>query len=385
MKGSLARRLAVAVTVVIVIVDIVLIGTAVRSATGGSRAAASASAARTGTVAYPAPEMITPTRRGVALPTTAVIVPGASPALPEPGAVPASPTSASPTSAVPTSTAPTPEIAVLGESRTVDEPEPTPPAIAVIPAPLPPAGDSDTAAQPLLAVAPGGVVIRATRGRCPADGTAVIELSPDLGRTWTPLSSAVAQVLGVDAARGELRIVATDRSCRPIARHSTDGGASWQAGALNGIWYLSPDAEADQVLGPALVSTVGCVPRSLAATDDDHAAVVCADGTVRVTDDAGDRWDEAAATAGVLALSGVGAGHALARVEGCAIAVLRTAGGAVTGSPGPCLDELVGSAGRPGADVPAAIAAAGAVVVAQVGSTFLVSTDSGATWSAPAP
>lgn len=365
MTGSLARRLAVAVTVVIVIVDIVLIGTAVRGATG-SRASGPASAARTGTPAYPAPEMIVPTRLGASMRPSPVPAPRSSPAVAAPRSSPA--------------TAPT--IEVLGESRTVGEES----APLAVPLPGLPRGDDDAASRPLLAVSPDGAVIRATRGSCPADGSAGLEISADLGRTWTPVASSAAQVLRVDAmGGGDLRIVATDRSCRPVARHSTDGGETWQPGGLSGIWYLSPDSDADQVLGPALVSTVGCVPHALAATDDEHAAVSCADGTVRVTDDGGDDWREVAGLSGVTSLvfTGDGDGYALAAADGCATAVLRTSGQPDGWSTVACLDEAVAPAAI-GTRPQAAIAAAGTVVAVQIGAVFLLSTDAGATWTDPA-
>lgn len=368
MTGSLARRLAVALTVGIVIVDIVLIGAAVRGTTG-SRAAAPATILRTGSPAYPAPEMIAPTRPGASMRTVPVPAPRATPA-------------------------DAPTIEVLGESRSVGE-EPAPvsrvaPAAGAAPptAVAPPRGDESATSRLLLAISPDGTVIRATRGSCPADGGATIELSADFGRTWFTLASTVAQVLRVDATGGgNLRVVATDLSCRPVASRSADGGAGWQPDGLSGVWYLSPDSDADQVLGPGLVSSVGCVPRSLSAPDDDRAAVSCADGTVRVTSDGGDHWRNVPGLSGVtsVAFTAAGGGFALASVDGCAAAVLRAAGQMTGWRATACLDALAGSATAAGGVPPQmAIAASGTVVAAQLGTVFTLSTDSGANWTAAA-
>lgn len=360
MTGSLARKLAVAVSAVIVIVDIALIGTAVRGASG-SRSAVSSSAART--VAYPAPEMVVPTRPGASVRATPAPAAPARPAV----VVPPRP-----------SPSPAPTIEVLGESMTV-EAEETPDPVAVV---VPAAAADDAAGRALLAIGPDGLVLRATRGSCPADGSATVALSADFGRTWAPLAGDLAQVLGVEAASdGTLRVIATDRSCRPLERHSSDGGATWQAGPLAGLWYLSPDSESEQVLGPALLSDVGCVPHALAAAGRDRAAVACADGTVRVTDDAGDAWRQAPAVSGVVSLAFADGGYALARTGDCASAVLRARDWAGTWTRVACLDDLVPD-GVPKTDRAfAAIAAAGPVLAAQIGPAFVISTDSGSTWT----
>lgn len=361
MTGSLARKLAVAVTAVIVIVDIALIGTAVRGASG-SRASVSSSSART--AAYPAPEMVVPTRLSASVRLTpAHQAPARTTPAPAPVITP------------PPSAKEGPTIEVLGESKSVEE-DTASAAVAV-----PVTTSDDAAARVLLAVGAGGLVLRATRGACPADSSATLELSTDSGRTFTPLTGEIAQVLRVDVtSRGRAQVIATDRSCRPLERHTLDGGATWQSGELTGVWYLSPDSDADQVLGPSLVSEVGCVPRTLTAPDDEHAAVACVDGTVRFTGDAGDHWRKVAGLDGVGALTFATAadGYALVTASDCESAVERTSDGGATWTRVGCLDSVLPSVS---ADAPTAIAAAGRVLAVQVGPTFLLSTDSGGTWA----
>lgn len=363
----MARKLAWLFAVVIVIVDVVLITTALRHS-AASRAA-QPSANRGVQAIFPAPEMVTPTR--------------SAPATASPPA-PAGPDGAGPGDVVPIpfgpvrtmSTTPAPStsagIQVLAESRT----EETTPIATMSPAPpapgraaaRPPASD-----RVLLGVTRDGFVIRAHRGTCPAATPTDIAVSRDGGRTWERIEAAAPQIVRVGAASGgALWFVGTDASCRPIQRNSPDGGVTWRGGSVSGIWYLSPDAEATQVISPQLVADVGCVPLALAGIDPRRAIVACADGLIRGTGDAGDSWTTLSALPGAVSLAFAGPtdGYALAAVADCPARVLHTVDGGRTWRHGVCLT------GRE----PRAIAADGDTVAAQVGSNLFVSIDAGRTW-----
>jgi hypothetical protein len=353
----MARKLAWLFVALIAIADLVLISTVLHSP--GSSKAAAPSSGRT-TAAYPAPEMITPTRAGNGSAAAGPPV-VAAPNLPN-GAAPAPPPSEP--------AAPTEGIQVLGESRVADA-EPTP-------APVPSAGadgpgGASWAGPILLDVDDDGTIVRAARGACPSPVAAPLSLSLDGGASWMPVDAGVPQILGIGAAgAGATWYVGTDQSCRPVARESADAGSSWRPGSVAGRWYLNPDRESTVVASPRLVADVGCVPLDLAAIDARRAAVACADGEVRVTGDGGDSWTVVAALPGVAAVTFATAdrGFALVAEASCRARVLRTEDGGATWTSTACLGD----------STPRAIAAAEGIVVAQTGSDLVVSRDGGATW-----
>jgi hypothetical protein len=353
----MARKLAWLFVALIAIADLVLISTVLHSP--GSSKAASSPATRS-TAAYPAPEMITPTRGGnsisVAGPPMVAAAPNtALPALPGPAA------------------APTEGIQVLGESRD-EEASPT-----WTPAPRPagmrPAGTGDASgsARILLDVDVRGTIVRAVRGTCPSTTATALSVSRDAGASWVAVDAGVPQVLGVGALHDSPTwYVGTDETCRPVGRESTDGGETWHSGSVAGRWYLNPDPASTVVASPRLVADVGCVPLNLAAVDERRAGVACANGDVRVTGDGGDSWTTTAGLPGLGAVAFASGDRGFALVSGadCRAEVLRTDDGGVSWMSQSCLGDVK----------PRALAAAGDFVVAQVGSDLLVSRDTGRTW-----
>lgn len=368
----MARKLAWLMAVAVVILDVVLVTSALRGAEAPRPAQASA---RNGIVTiFPAPEMVRPTRLSTG-PAARTPAPAGSDAASVPEiAAPGAPAGAP---VVTTLTAPAPAtssgIQVLGESRT-EEPTTSRPPVTPAPRATPgqDAAESPAAGRVLLGVSRDGLVIRAIRGACPAAVATAVAVSLDGGRTFRQASFAAPQVLRVGAAGGEAWLIGVDSSCRPIQRHTDDGGAHWDDGRVSDSWYLSPDADAAQVVGPGTVAEVGCVPLAVAGIDARRAVVACADGDIRATKDAGDAWSTIAALPGVvsLALTSAEDGYALAAAPDCPARVLRTVDGGRTWRPAACIA---------GAQ-PRAIAADGDVVAAQVGTRLFVSADAGRAW-----
>lgn len=224
----------------------------------------------------------------------------------------------------------------------------------------------------LLDMSSDGSVIRALRGECPADSPARVEVSDDGGSSWHTVETDSTAILRVGAQRDGLWYVGTDSGCDPIEQDTDDGGATWTTGGTSGAWYLDADPDATTLQGPNAQSDVGCVPVALSGVSLHDAAVACADGTVRVTDDAGASWSTASTVPGVAGISFVSAdsGVALAPRGACGAAVLRTSDGGSSWSQVRCLDGYQ----------PLAIAAAGDAIRAQVGTVLYGSDDDGESW-----
>lgn len=391
----MVRKLALLVTALIVIADVVLISVAVQR--DGSSRAARGSSPPTAAM-YAAPEMILPTRIGTStrtsrstsqadVPWPVGVAPGEAPAAPmTAAAVTSAPELAAARGATAGSeVASDGLIEVLGESRSI---EPEPPLTL-----WPPDPPSEYAAsgRVILAVRDDGTLVRAVRGSCPATSAASLYIVQANGAVHT-VRTDLAQVLQASASADGLRLVGTDFSCRPTALRSVEG-LRWQADSATGWWYPSPDSDARQVVTPNLVADVGCLPLAVAGTGDQRAFIACADGAVRITHDAGDSWSTASVLPGLagLAWDGRSTGFALSVGAGetCAVQLWRTGDSAVTWAPVACLDRWVPVSGQlPTAPIvptseaaqSAAVAASGHMIAVQVGSTLVMSRDSGVTW-----
>jgi hypothetical protein len=369
----MVRKLAWLFVVLLIVADVVLVTTMLR--TSGPSRAARASSTAGGHAAFPAPEMVSPTRSGRAASAPAGSAPvsrSASAPGSAPAAAAAAPALPAPPDSTPTSPPESGQIQVLGESRDEDAPP-------------------DTAAESagiLLQIGADGVILRAARGACPSTAAAALAISRDSGVTWTPVPAAVAQVLAVGASSaGTLWFVGTDSSCRPTARESRDGGAGWTPGSVRGRWYLNPDPASTDVASPRLLSNVGCVPAALAGIDARRAVALCTGGDIRVTDDSGDTWITASRIPGAVSLSfdSTERGYALAAARGCPAAVLRTVDGAQTWARVACLGDdapmaIAAASSRAAGTLTAGDAAAADTVVAQVGAVLSVSRDGGRSW-----
>jgi hypothetical protein len=235
-----------------------------------------------------------------------------------------------------------------------------------------PAGRS---AQPVLAVTSDGTVVRATRGSC-SDGTApVVDVSQQRGRGLTSGSvHGLSQTLRVVAdSDTDLSIVGLDSACDVATFTSSDGGGSWSSrdGAA-GLWRPSPAPRKAVVYSPRGRYRTPCSPKALAPVDGGVARLLCRDGRVSGTSDAGSSWLTLGQLDGAVAMSfeTPGDGVAVAEQSDCDAAVMRTSDGGASWVEVSCLEG----------GAPRAVTSAGDTVLAQVGDRLQISTDGGSTW-----
>ncbi|MFT4231195.1 MAG: hypothetical protein QM606_00245 [Leucobacter sp.] len=230
----------------------------------------------------------------------------------------------------------------------------------------------------MLAVSPGGSLIRAVVGSCP-EPAGTVTTSSDGGATWEPSpieSFGVTRVLGLSADEGGLtHMVALNADCAPQAVRSFVSGASWQAADddLASSWYLDPSSPST-AHSPSGDIELPCAALSLSAAGE-SAVVLCPDRTVSVTGDQGLNWSDAVAVPGAAAvgLSDGGAVIASANETECAGVRTRTLTGGVLSEPGACAETAV-------ADGEVAVAASGDDLYLWAGEAFVHSADAGATW-----
>lgn len=169
-------------------------------------------------------------------------------------------------------------VVVAGATRAMLRPSGSASAAAT-PA-LPPGGPrpNEVVGPSLLAVAPDGTVLRATRGSC-ADGRLPQVAAARAGAAPAELAVAgLAEVLAVEAGADAWRLAGLDETCAPYAVVSTDDGRSWKPGAEPG-WALTADPAL--VRSPAGLRRVppDCQPQTL-VPDGDSAWVACLSGEV---------------------------------------------------------------------------------------------------------
>ena len=264
----------------------------------------------------------------------------------------------------------------------------TPPAADAAPTPAEPAAPAST---PQTVPVPGrvlaaidvGSAVRAIETQCPTSST--IETTFDAGATWqqfeAPAVSAVQRIFADPDAYVSLIGLATE-GCAPTYEQSYTGGEAWEPAPdeLAASWFVDPANRAG-LHAPAGDRPAPCgAVVQVAVFDENSAALLCEDGSVHATVDAGASWLPPASVAGAAAI-GVGAdGYRVAVINqnGCVGAQLVslpvTADGLAPGPHGACLPATV----APGE---------AAVDSADDGTTWLWagdalgrSADGGATW-----
>jgi photosystem II stability/assembly factor-like uncharacterized protein len=162
--------------------------------------------------------------------------------------------------------------------------------------------------------------VRALAGDCDSGG-AVLELSDDGGKTWREVDVPARSLLRVKAVSAtEAWVVGTDPSCKPRFIRTTDGGRTWVTKiSTAGAWHLLP-APSRRLHAPAGTVESPCPAAApatdLAVTDSTTAAILCSDGQVHTTGDAGATWAPAASTTGGTALASVGSQVGFAAAPG---------------------------------------------------------------------
>jgi hypothetical protein len=276
-----------------------------------------------------------------------------------------------PTQTEPTSTAP--------EPSTTAAATPTPEAEPTTAAPIEP-----LPAVRLLTIAAPETGWRATVGDCETAG--LVEFSGDGGQTWASVDPGLAPVVRLKAL-DETTVFAVGGAgdCEPSFTITSSAGAEWESqdNELPGAWYLEP-ADRNTVHGPGgTASPCATQVVDLAGLTNTQAAVLCTDGAVHLTDDAGATWAVAGSLAGGVALApqldadADNAGYLVGSLEeGCAGVAVRF----VT-EDGAGLTDAAACAPVPEAQ-PGAVALALDEGVAWLwaGEQVLASADAGATW-----
>ncbi|TQM64008.1 WD40/YVTN/BNR-like repeat-containing protein [Humibacillus xanthopallidus] len=147
---------------------------------------------------------------------------------------------------------------------------------------------------------------RATTGTCGKGGSAMF-VTTDGGKTWDKTESparALIRVQPLTAAR--VFAIGAGSSCDLKQYASNDLGVTWQAGtAVSGGWARQLD-EPTEVLTPQDDRAQPCGASTdvidLSRTSADQAQALCADGSVMLTEDGGQRWTDDGTVKGGLAL-----------------------------------------------------------------------------------
>lgn len=245
---------------------------------------------------------------------------------------------------------------------------------------------SPTAPTRILTALDASVAWRATTGACPS-AVASPELTTDGGGTWSVTD--LTTTTGVLALQ---RIVVTDPDtatflgaaddCTADAARTFVAGADFAAAPdqLDGTWYLAPVGGAT-VHAPGGDVAAPCASAiSIAPSDDSQAGVLCGDGSVHLTADAGGTWTAVEAPEGTVALTGTSDGVLVASVglAQCAGVQLTTISLTDDSAPLACVEssepasDLVGSTAIDWTDDSIWI---------WVDDRLLISTDEGATWT----
>ncbi|WP_392544724.1 WD40/YVTN/BNR-like repeat-containing protein [Oryzobacter telluris] len=207
------------------------------------------------------------------------------------------------------------------------------------------------AARPLsrvVSAASAQVVWAAGTGSCDEPGK--VHVSRDGGKTWRSQDApgAVTRIRPNDGRSGF--VIGGDDQCRLRLWNTSDAGASWtDPRSAADAWGRDPD-DATRVHRPGGDPVKPCQADArvldLAGLRDGVASVVCNDGTVRTTSDAGARWTTSLEREGLvaLALTAPGRGAVAIVAEDCTgVAVAALAGGKV--GTVQCLEDV---APRPG-------------------------------------
>lgn len=180
--------------------------------------------------------------------------------------------------------------------------------------------------------------IRGRAGDCAAGDVGDLELTTDGGASWVKLDSPVDEVLRVKLTDANIAwVVGAGGDCVPLFYRTSDRGGSWQGpnGTL-GAWHRFPGDGFRSVHGPSKIQEQVDNPCSrraplveLDGVNDFDGAVLCADGSVHLSSDAGLTWAQAGPPVeGAIALSFVSGTTGFLAVAGdddCAgLAVLRT-------------------------------------------------------------
>jgi hypothetical protein len=274
------------------------------------------------------------------------------------------------------------DVAEVVETPAPVEPQPTETAAPVEVTPLVPVVSSR-----VLTALDGSHAWRAVTGACP-QVSASIEITEDSGATWstsdvTGITSTVA-VQRIELSSPDVASVVTlaAEDCTPRVVRTFVGGEDYAEypAAVAATWFVQPQSRAVIHSPTGDVAAPCALVTELAVTDDDNAAVLCADGTVHLTFDGGATWPAAMPAPGAMSIAAGSQGYLTAEigVDGCAgvqVSAIDAAGTARVGRG--CLataaapETLVGNV---------AVSQGEDVVWLWAGDVLARSTDGGASW-----
>ena len=232
----------------------------------------------------------------------------------------------------------------------------------------------------MLAVSSDTLAWRAVFGRCPTDPE--VEVSRDGGRTWRATTTGLKSVSRL-RAYGESSVFAVGGAADCQTRYVATGGPAedWAPNErlLGQTWYRVP-RQPHRVHAPNGRVSSPCDERlrDLAGLGDQGAAALCADGTMRTTQNGGRTWRNLNGASAGLALGADEQIYALAmrreNCDGVALALLDPGAEEIDRDLMRCapvgrseIDEL-------------AVGVRGQVVWLWLGNEVKVSTDRGRTW-----
>ncbi|HEV7826124.1 MAG TPA: sialidase family protein [Mycobacteriales bacterium] len=198
-----------------------------------------------------------------------------------------------------------------------------------------PRGDTGSTTRPdraLLADVTGATALRVTSAGTCSGGGAAVELSTDEGTSWTALDLPVEAVFRVRVTgAGSGAVVGAGRDCRPVLYSTEDAGASWSGpGTTDGTWHRYLPA-ADRLHAPSRDVAVPCGQGvalvDLAPATVSTATILCADGAIQRTADAGATWERQGALPGAASINQGSARTLFAAVsgqDGCAGVGIQT-------------------------------------------------------------
>lgn len=192
-----------------------------------------------------------------------------------------------------------------------DSATPTPGSDGMPEATATPAPDRAQGREEPLSVLSARSAVRASGGSC-LEGGAQIEVTDDQGRTWEPVSTPADQVLRVNRPSGDTLwfVGGEGGECSLGFTSSEDRGETWVGPSdTTGAWHLELDLEARTLHAPYSTVDSPCADTptvEVEAISFDEAWVLCRDGEVFGTLNAGVSWTSAGRADQAVALGVLG-------------------------------------------------------------------------------
>lgn len=213
-----------------------------------------------------------------------------------------------------------------------------------------------------------------TAGTCRPDGAPAELVVVRQGRATTVTVPELALVTGIQVVdQDTLRVVGGDAECALAAMTSDDRGETWQAVDAPRFWSLVPGDETGLVHASGSAGAP-CTVVSVSGVDLGVARVLCDDGRVLGTADAGTEWARLGQLADAHAISypSPTVGYAVVEDEGCdGATVMRTTNGGASWEQRACV-ELQG---------PWGVSANDSLLLVAGADGHRRSTDAGESWS----